>query len=71
VRISWRHSGWLPFLAVLIFGKAIVPLVLIMTADSVVAVMLVRALRRYRNRGQQGCQGRASPRVTPRITGSA
>jgi heme exporter protein D len=50
LRILWRILGGFSFLAVMMFGMAVVPLVLIIALDGVVAVMILDTLWQHRSR---------------------
>jgi hypothetical protein len=50
LRILWRLLGWFSFLAILIFGMGVVPLVLVIALDGIVTVTILDTLRRHGSR---------------------
>lgn len=50
MRIFWHLLGWFSFLNVLMFGMAVVPLVLIIALDGIIALMILDSVRPYRSR---------------------
>lgn len=50
---SFRHLlGWFSFLAVLLSGAAVIPLVLAIALDGLVALVLAEAVRRHSRSGR-------------------
>jgi hypothetical protein len=50
LRILWHLLGWFSFLNVLMFGMAMIPLMLIIALDGLVALMILDTVRPYRGR---------------------
>ena len=56
LRIFWHLLGWFSFLNVLMFGMAVIPLMLIMALDGIVALMILDTVRQYRDRGSRSAR---------------